>query len=188
MDIKKKTAMAAGAAVIGIGAALGVGYAVAGTSSQAQPQASQAADGSAPGGMGGENGGGPGGPGGGQDGSRGMGDLAASLAEKLGLDEDTVTQALQEVMQANRPDGDGGQGQGTPPSAGAQPSQGAQPGGGGQDSTSRDATLAKALAEKLGVDEAKVTAALAEIRSEQQANQSGGGNASAPQPSASATA
>ncbi|MFT4297518.1 MAG: Clp protease N-terminal domain-containing protein [Micropruina sp.] len=183
MNIKQKTGLAVGAAVIGVGAVLGVGYAMAGTTGQAQPQASQGADGSAPEG-GGPGGQGPGGQGpGGQDGSRGMGDLAASLAEKLGLDESTVSQALQEVMQANRPDGTG-QDQGTPPSAGAQPSQGSQPGGGGRGD--RDATLAKALAEKLGVDESKVTAALTEIRSEQQANRTDGGGTPAPQPSATA--
>lgn len=192
MNIKQKTGMAVGAAVIGVGAVLGVGYAVAGTSSQAQPQATQAADGSAPGGGapgGGAPDGGQGGGQGGRDGSRGMSNLAASLAEKLGLDETTVADALQEVMQANRPDGTGGNDQGTPPSAGAQPTEGGQPGG---DRTERDAAIAKALAAKLGVDEAKVTAALAEIRAEQQANQPGdagrdGGDQTAqPSPSASA--
>ncbi len=179
MDIKQKTGLAVGAAVIGVGAVLGIGYAVTGTGDQAQPQASQAAEGSAP------DGGGPGGQGpGGQNGPGGMSNLAASLAEKLGLDESTVSQAVQEVMQANRPDGTG-QGQGTPPSVGAPPSQGARPGN-GQDRSDRDATLAKALAEKLGVDESKVTAALAEIRSEQQANRADNGGAPDPQPSASA--
>ena len=177
MDIKQKTGLAVGAAVIGVGAVLGIGYAVAGTGDQAQPQASQAANGSAP------DGGGPGGQGsGGQNGPGGMSNLAASLAEKLGLDESTVSQAVQEVMQASRPDGTG---QGTPPSAGAPPGQGARPGN-GQDRSDRDATLAKALAEKLGVDESKVTAALAEIRSEQQASRTDNGGVPDPQPSASA--
>lgn len=166
MNIKQKTGVAVGAAVIGVGAVLGVGYAMAGTSLQSQPQASLSADGTSPGGApGGENGAAPGGPGG----QRGMGNLAASLAEKLGLDETTVSQALQEVMQVNRPDGNGGTGR-----------------------TDRDATTAKALAEKLGVDEAKVTAALAQIRSEQQANRPGdtglpgGGRTAQPSPSTSA--
>ncbi|MFT3970558.1 MAG: Clp protease N-terminal domain-containing protein [Micropruina sp.] len=191
MNIKQKTGLAIGAAVIGIGGALGVGYAVAGTSSgQAQAQAGQGTNSSAP------EGGGPGGQApGGQDGSRGMGNLAASLAEKLGLDEDTVTQALQEVMQANRPDSQGGgegQGGGTPPSAGGQQGGGGQGGqqggGGGQDRSSQDATLAKALAEKLGVDESKVAAALAEIRTEQQANRPNNDGNAAPSPQPSATA
>ncbi len=169
MNIKQKTGLAVGAAVIGVGAALGVGYAVAGTGERAQPQAGQPADGTVPGG---ENGGGPGG----RNGPGGMG----NLAEKLGLDQSAVAEALQEAARANRPDGDG-QGRGTPPSAGA------QPGGSGQDRSGRDATLAKALAEKLGVDEAKVTAALTEIRSEQRANRpDDGGNAPDPQPSATA--
>ncbi|MFT4218378.1 MAG: hypothetical protein QM619_14515 [Micropruina sp.] len=188
MNVKQKTGLAVGAAVIGVGAVLGVGYAVAGTSGQAQVQAGESAEGTVEGGGPGGQGRGGQGPGG-QDGTRGMGNLAAALAEKLGLEEDAVTEALQEVMQASRPDG--GTDQGTPPSAGAQPSagarpsQGAQPGGGGGED--RDAAIAKALAEKLGVDEAKVTAALAEIRSEQQANRPDDGG-TAPQPSASASA
>ena len=152
MNIKQKTGVAVGAAVIGVGAVLGVGYAMAGTSLQSQPRASQGTDGAAPGG---------------RDGQRGTGNLAASLAAKPGLDETTVSQALQQVMQANRPDGSGGTGR-----------------------TDRDAAIAKALAEKLGVDEARVTAALAEIRSEQQANRPGdtgrpGGQTAQPSPSAS---
>jgi len=50
-----------------------------------------------------------------------------------------------------------------------------------------DATLAKAIAVKLGLDEAKVTRALQEVRSEQRANDgSGGGGNPNPQPSRSA--
>ena len=177
MDVKQKTALAVGAAVIGVGAALGIGYAVAGTSAQAQSQTGGPGNGSGPGG-------GYGGYGA-RNGSRGMGILAAALAEKLGLDENTVAQALQEVMQANRPDG--GRSQGTPPSAGAQPSQGARPGGTDQNRTGRDTAIAKALAEKLGLDESKVASALAEVRSEQQAGRpDNGGGAPNPQPSASA--
>lgn len=167
MDIKQKTAVAVGAAVIGVGAALGVGYAFAGSGDQAQSQAGQPADGSAPGGG---YGGGPGG----RSGFRGMGNLAPALAEKLGVDESKVSQALQEVMQASRP------------STGAQPSQGTRPGGNGQDRTDRDAAIAKALAAKLGLDESKVASALAEVRSEQQASRPDDGGAPAPQPSASA--
>lgn len=177
MDVKQKTALAVGAAVIGVGAALGVGYAVTGASAQAQSQTGVRGNGSGPGG-------GYGGYGG-QNGSRGMGDLAAALAEKLGVDEDTVAQALREIMQANRPDGAGNQG--TPPSSGAQPSQGARPGGSDQNRTGRDTAIAKALAAKLGLEESQVASALAEVRSEQQADRpDNGGGARNPQPSASA--
>jgi hypothetical protein len=55
-----------------------------------------------------------------------------------------VRTALQEYREANRPS--------TPPDPGTKPAR-------------DDAALAKALASKLGVDEAKVTSALAEIRS-----------------------
>ena len=163
MDIKQKSGLAVGAAVIGVGAALGIGYAFAGTGEQAaQPQAGQGTEGARPYGGGGGGPGGEGGPGG----SRGMGNLATALAEKLNLDQSTVAQALQEVMQANRPEG---QEQGTPPSTGARPDTD------DQDRSARDAALAKGLAEKLGVDESAVTKALSEIRSERQANAPDGG-------------
>jgi len=61
-----------------------------------------------------------------------------------------VATALQEIRQANRP------------TANPDPSQ--RP-----DMAARDAALAKALAEKLNIDEAKIKAALDEIRSEQHA-------------------
>ena len=80
------------------------------------------------------------------------GDLAAKLAEKLGVTEDKVTTALKEIRDANKPD----------PTA--KPDPGSQP-----DDTARDAELAKALAGKLGIDEAKVKTALDEIRAERSA-------------------
>jgi len=165
MDMKQKTGLAIGAGVIGIGAALGVAWAVTGNNSAAQAQGTTQAQ--APG-----EGRGPGG------GGMGMQNMAKLLAAKLGVDESEVSAAIQSAMQADRPEG--------APSAGAQPSQGARPsqGSGGG---SMDATLAKAIATKLGIDEAKVTAALEEVRSEQQANGQGndGGGAN-PQPSATA--
>ena len=62
-----------------------------------------------------------------------------------------MTEALQAIREANKPT--------TRPDPQDRP-----------DPTAREAALAKALAEKLGVDEAKVTAALAEIRAARQAD------------------
>ena len=86
------------------------------------------------------------------------GDLAAKLAEKLGLTEDKVTTALKEIRDANKPDPT------AKPDPSASPDPGSKP-----DDTARDAELAKALAGKLGIDEAKVKTALDEIRAERTA-------------------
>ena len=164
MAMNQKTGLAIGAGVIGIGAALGVAWAVTGTNTDAQAQGTTQAQG--PGGEGDR------GPGGGM----GMQNMAKLLAAKLGVDESEVSAAIQSAMQANRPS--------DAPSAGAQPSQGARPsqGAGGGN---MDTVLAKAIAAKLGIAEAKVTAALAEVRSEQQAN--GQDNGGGPNPNPSAT-
>ena len=166
MDIKQKTGLAIGAGVIGIGAAFSVAWAVTGPDNTANAQG--AAHGRPPGA----------GRGPGERGMRGMTNLAAALAVKLGVDQSTVTEAIQSAMQANRPAG--------VPSAGGQASPGPRPSAGA--AGGMDPTLAKAIAVKLGLDEAKVTRALQEVRSEQQANgggNGGGGNPN-PQPSKSA--
>ena len=62
-----------------------------------------------------------------------------------------MTEALQAIREANKPT--------TKPDPQDRP-----------DPAAREAALAKALAEKLGVDEAKVTTALAEIRAARQAD------------------
>ncbi len=100
---------------------------------------------------------GHGGPGGGAH-DRLDGDLAAKLAEKLGVTEDKVTTALKEIRDANKPDPT------AKPDPSARPDPGSKP-----DDTARDAELAKALAGKLGIDEAKVKTALDEIRAERTA-------------------
>lgn len=84
-------------------------------------------------------------------GGRGVDDneLVTQLATKLGVSEAKVKTALTEARAELKPS--------TPPSA--SPSTGTKP-----DPAARQAALAKALASKLGVEEAKVTAALAEIR------------------------
>jgi hypothetical protein len=104
----------------------------------------------------------PGGPDGGPRGDHGRGgpgrpddQLAGQLAGKLGLSEAKVTAALDAARSELKP--------GTPPST--PPSPGTRP-----DPSAHEAALAKVLAGKLGVDEAKVTAALAEIRAAREAD------------------
>jgi plasmid maintenance system antidote protein VapI len=76
---------------------------------------------------------------------------ATALAEKLGVEEAKVTEALQAFREANKPT--------SPPAEGEKP-----------DPAARDAALAKALAESLGIEESKVTTALEELRTEAQAD------------------
>ena len=144
---------AAGALALGIGVGIaGLASAEPTTTPSPNPSASAPAD--------------PGRGGPGRDGHRGGpgrgvadGDLAKQLAEKLGVTEAKVTTALQEIRDANRPAKPS-----TAPSAdpSAKPTR--------PDPAERDAALAKALAGKLGVDEAKVTKALDEIRAARQAD------------------
>lgn len=167
MDIKQKTGLAIGGAAIAAGAVFGVTYALSGLGNEAdaQPTTQARNPGERP------DPGGVGRPG-------GMADLASALATKLGADEAEVSEAIRSAMQAGRPDGQ--------PSAGAQPSGGPASRGTG-DRTAMDAALAKAIATKLGIDEAKVSTALAEVRAEQQAGRPGGTTSAPAQPSASPT-
>ena len=179
MESKQKTGLAIGAAVIGAGAVFGVSYALGSSTSESQAQPAAQAS------QGGGQGSGRGGPGGGGAGGMGMSNLAPALAKKLGVDEAKVTEAIQSVMQAKRPSGqptDGGQ-PGDAPSDGTQASPGARPSGGGFDRSGMDEKLAKAIAEKLGIDEATVTKAIEEVRAEQRASRS-----SSAQPTASPSA
>ena len=141
--------------------ALGVGLGVAGHAA-ADPSGSPTANPSARADPGQ---GGPGSPGGrGHRGGPGRGafdqDLAKQLAEKLGVDQTKVSDALKAIREANKPT--------TPPSANPSASPSERPTR--PDPTKREAQLAKQLAEKLGIDEAKVTKALDEIRAERQAD------------------
>lgn len=79
------------------------------------------------------------------------GELATKLASKLGIDQAKVTEALQAVRTDQRDQRDQRD----------QQKPAAKP-----DPATRRAELAKALAEKLGIDQAKVAAALAEIETE----------------------
>ncbi len=155
MNIKQKTGLAIGAGVIGIGAALGVAWAVTGANTAAQAQGTGQASGRG-------EGRGPG----------GLGNLASALAEKLGVEQSKITEAIQSAL---------------PAKPGDQASPGARASQGTGNRATTDVTLAKAIAEKLGIDEATVTKALAAVRSEQQANRQNNGN-SAPEPKPSATA
>jgi hypothetical protein len=76
-------------------------------------------------------------------------DLATKLSEKLGVDQAKVAEAIKAYRDANKP---------TP---GTKPDPSTRP-----DPSAREAALAKAVADKLGIDEAQVKTALDEIRSE----------------------
>ncbi len=158
MASTKRITLGVAAGALALGAGLGVtGMATAATTPSpsatetgATPEGTAPADGTTAGGGFGWHGGF--GRHGGHQGDRGR--LAAALASKLGVDEAKVTEALKAFREANKPS--------APPAEGS--TEAARP-----DRAARDAALAKALAEKLGIDEAKVTAALKEIRSEAQA-------------------
>lgn len=155
---------AAGAVALGVGIA---GYAVADPTTSPSPNPS--ASGPADPGRGGS--GGPGGPGG-HRGGPGHGapdaDLAKQLASKLGVDESKVSEALKAIREANRPAKPSGKPSGAPSAKpSADPSAKPTP----PDPSKREAELANQLAEKLGIDEAKVTKAFEEIRADRQAEQ-----------------
>jgi len=86
----------------------------------------------------------------GRHGRGGDGVSAAQLAEKLGVDEAKVTEALKDAREALRPSKDAGTG--TPA---------ARPSG-----TDRQSALARELATALGIDEAKVTEVLETLKAE----------------------
>ena len=109
-----------------------------------------------------------GGPGGGTMGLRGVD--STTLAQKLGVEESTLNEALQSLQQSQGPGGAPGQGQssgnGSEQTTGNDQGQppAAPPGEPG--SGDRDAEIAKALAQALGLDESTVTTALQEVRTE----------------------
>lgn len=150
MTVMKKTILT----VVGV-AALGTGIGVAGLASAdpaptTSPSASASPTAGAPGAPGPRGGW----PGRADHGARGDA-LAAELATKLGLDQTKVSDAVKALREANRP---------------AKPRTKPTPGQAKPDPTARDAALAKALAPKLGVDEAKIKTALDEIRAAHQAD------------------
>lgn len=91
-------------------------------------------------------------------------DLAKQLAEKLGIDEAKVTEALKAVRTEHSPAKSDQTQKG-------QTQNGQTPSDQKPDPTARDTQLAKNLADKLGIDEAKVNDALTAIREARQAEQ-----------------
>ncbi|TQK70416.1 hypothetical protein [Nocardioides sp. SLBN-35] len=99
---------------------------------------------------------GPGGPGG--RGGPGPGLDPAALAKALGVSENDLTDALDAVRDQLRPD------------AAAEPAEGESPTPPTDaERAEREAALAKALAGELGLDQAKVSAALDEVRAAHEA-------------------
>lgn len=139
----KRTAAVIAAGALTVGAGLGVaGLASAepSASPSATPSASSSTQPGAPGDRGER-----GGPGGGRHGGgHGVRMDSAALAEKLGVTEAKLTEALTAIHEAKK--------------AADKPAAGEKP-----DPAAHRAELAKALAEKLGIDEAKVTTALTEL-------------------------
>jgi hypothetical protein len=160
VDTKAKIGLGVGGAVLAVGAAVGVGALAAniGGTDTAMTQT-----------------------GGGQDGASGRGTgarggmdtaaLARTLATKLGVDETTMASALKDVMATNRPSGaPSGQPSGQPSGAPSGQPTGAPSGKADGDRPGGSAyieTMAKALATKLNLDEAKVLTALQEAMTAQ---------------------
>lgn len=139
MATTKKTAVAVAAGVLALGAGVGVAS-LASADPTPSPSTTPSTGNAAPGVPDGH-------------GPRGdRGELASALAEKLGVDQAKLTEALRAYREANRP------------SAGSTPDPNAKP-----DPAARDEALATFLAERLGLDPGKVSTALAEIRAERQA-------------------
>lgn len=152
MTISKKTIVAAAAGVVTLGAGLGVTGLASADPMPSTPITSPSASPNGPAGARPDGRGGPG-----RDGhGPGRDAIVAELATKLGVDETKVIEALKAVRDETKPS--------APPTAAPTPGQ-TKP-----DPAAKDAELAKALAPKLGVDEAKVKTALDEIRAAHQAD------------------
>jgi hypothetical protein len=139
MATKKIMALGTSAAALALVTGLGLsGVASAADSSGAASDTPAGTTQSAPserGGHGGHRGGG--------------GEMASGLAEKLGVDESKLSDALDTFREANKP---------TERTEGAEKPERSQ----------RDGALAKSLAESLGIEESKVTTALEELRAADQ--------------------
>jgi uncharacterized membrane protein len=150
MSRTTKIALSLGAAAVALGAGLGVaGMAAATTTPSPSPTPSSSAPGDTfadgHGMRGGRHG----------HGGAQLGNRARELAAKLGVDEAKVADALKTFRDANRPSAPPA----TPPVPGQKP-----------DRAAREKALAASLAKSLGLDEAKVTAALEELRTAKHAN------------------
>lgn len=167
MDKKAKIGLGVGGAVIALGAAVGVGALAAniGGTDTATAQTGYGQDGRS------------GGNGTGARGGMDTAALAKTLATKLGVDETTMATALKDVMAANRPAGaPSGQPSGQPSGAPSGQPSAAPSGkadGNGPGGSEYIETMAKALATKLNLDEAKVLAALQEAMAAQRTSNAG---------------
>ena len=160
MASKKTAALVVAGGVLVLGAGIGAATLA---SADPTPSASPSSGTTAAPGKGPDGRGGPHGLGGGR--LVDSDELATKLAQKLGVDQAKVAEAIKAYRDANKP---------TPPTApptpgtqstpGSKPSPATRP-----DRDARDEAMAKAIAEKLGIDQAKVTAALDEIRAEAEA-------------------
>ena len=122
-----------------------------------------------------QGGGGVGGQPGGPDGGMGLrGVETAALAQKLGVEESRLQQAIETVRQSQAPAGKPGRGTSsgktTDGSQSQQPGQGDNsdqpPAGPSGNPGDMDSDFAKALAQALGLDESKVTSAIEEVKTE----------------------
>jgi hypothetical protein len=153
MNIRTKTGIAIGAAILTVGGAVGIGTlanasadSAGGTSQVGAPDGSRMhQDGMQQGGM--QQGGVP-------------TQLVQGLASKLGIDEATVQTAVAAAMQEVQSSGTA--------STSTDPRE------------AMDAKLVPLLASKLGVDETKITTAMAELRSQSPMTGDHGGAAQAP--------
>ncbi len=174
MDTKAKVGLGVGGAVLALGAAVGVGALAANLAGGAESAATQPGSGQTQEGSS---------RGGGTRGGVNTAELASSLAQKLGVDEDKVAAALTEVMAAGRPSGAASGAPTARPSGDPSGKPSAPPtnGGGGAGRTAMLQTMAASLADKLDLEEATVLAALQDVWP------SGGGGAATTQPTAEAT-
>lgn len=141
MKTSQKIGIGAAAGIVGVGSLIGIALA------QADPTDSPSVSASSPASAGQY---GPG-EGRGHHGPRGqmMGDFAAKLADKLGLDQTKVVDAIDAARQATRP---AEMNPGTPPSE--------------ADRAAHEAAFVQELASQLGVDQDSVSKALDDIRAE----------------------
>lgn len=147
--MKKKTVAAVSAAVLTAGLGIGVSQLASADTPTPSPTSSPTAGSGKD--TAGRKGGGP----------HGHAKLDLSgLAGKLGVDEAKLSEAVSAARKAT------GSAEKTKPSEQSQADREAA-------RTARQAAFAKALAAELGIDEAKVTAALNELRAERQAEQAG---------------
>lgn len=144
MPTPKKTIVAAAAGVMALGAGLGVASLASADPTPTPTSSTSAAPSGSPAAPNGTHDG-WGGPGRHGHGPRADA-LPSQLASKLGVDRTKVADALKAVREATRPT--------------ARPT----PGQARPDPAANDAALAKALAPKLNLDEAKIKTALDEIR------------------------